>query len=464
MTLTHNVNGALRVPLGAPARRAEPPPASPARSGRDRLPGGPRRGPPGGLHAADAGRAGGGRPGAVPLRRSGGPARRGRATPRTPTARPATSPGCATAAGNVWGLMPHPEDHVVGRAGPLRAARPQRPPAVPRRWWPCSSALTSPPPRAARCGARCATPTGSTTTACCWSPPTGSPPSTGCWTACPTRARCSTSCRPGGSTELADVVAHHLLAVPDPNVAVAQALPAAAGRGGRARLHHRRHLHVAVAAVRRGRPASSTGDGCRTGLRKNEPLPRRDGHAHHQGAGRRPRRAGLPGRGGRPGPGRRGAAGTQVMAVAVELFRRGQARAATAGLILVDTKYEFGLDAARRAHASSTRCTPPTRPATGRRRPTRRASPQARNPSRATRSWCGAGTSTPASTATANRRRCPTRSSRRCPAATWPCTSGSPAGLRPRRRAGGDPHRGGPAALARRQVSRRGGRGTAVGG
>jgi phosphoribosylaminoimidazole-succinocarboxamide synthase len=34
------------------------------------------------------------------------------------------------------------------------------------------------------------------------------------------------------------------------------------------------------------------------------------------------------------------------MAVAVELFRRGQARAAEAGLILVDTKYELGLDRA----------------------------------------------------------------------------------------------------------------------
>ncbi len=52
----------------------------------------------------------------------------------------------------------------------------------------------------------------------------------------------------------ADIVPNHVLSVPDPNVLDRSHRAADARGGGRARLHHRRHLHLAVAAVRRRRP------------------------------------------------------------------------------------------------------------------------------------------------------------------------------------------------------------------
>ena len=57
----------------------------------------------------------------------------------------------------------------------------------------------------------------------CSSRPTGSRPSIASSPACRTRGRSSTSSRPGGSTHTADIVANHVVAVPDPNVLVARA-------------------------------------------------------------------------------------------------------------------------------------------------------------------------------------------------------------------------------------------------
>ena len=74
--------------------------------------------------------------------------------------------GLCNPAGNVWGLMPHPEDHVVAAQDPFGVGGPQRAAAVPIAGGSCSSALTC--RSAPGCGARCATPTGSTTTASCW--------------------------------------------------------------------------------------------------------------------------------------------------------------------------------------------------------------------------------------------------------------------------------------------------------
>ncbi|MEZ5248056.1 MAG: phosphoribosylaminoimidazolesuccinocarboxamide synthase [Ilumatobacteraceae bacterium] len=137
-----------------------------------------------------------------------------------------------------------------------------------------------------------------------------------------------------------DIVSNHLLEVPDPNVTIGRAanpLPVEVV----VRVHHGRHLDVAVAPVRRRRSHD---------LRLR--LPRRtaeehdaagcDRHPHHEGAARRPRRADhLRRRGVRRSGGRR--AVDEVQAVALALFARGRAAAERAGLVLADTKYEFGL-------------------------------------------------------------------------------------------------------------------------
>ena len=139
---------------------------------------------------------------------------------------------------------------------------------------PCSSdtrpAASARPARGKVRGTR----TGCATTAGCSSPPIGCRPSTGCSPACRTRARCSTSCRPGGSTETADVVANHLLAVPDPNVAGRRGGDAAARRGRRARLHHRasRRPRCGASTTRASRDRS-TATRFPDGLRKNTALP-----------------------------------------------------------------------------------------------------------------------------------------------------------------------------------------------
>ena len=115
------------------------------------------------------------------------------------------------------------------------------------------------------------------------------------------------------------------------------------------------------------------------------------------------------------------------MSVALELFRRGQQRAAQAGLILVDTKYELGVDGrSDRLTLIDEVHTPDSsryweavdlRGAPGRGRGARLGRQGAGSPlvrrRRLRRSR-------------ASRRRCPARSSRRSPAATSRCSSASP--------------------------------------
>ena len=143
----------------------------------------------------------------------------------------------------------------------------------------------------------------------------------------------------------ADVVANHVVAVPDPNVLVARAattLP----------------VEVVVRGYITGVTTTSLWQpyaaGARTiyghhfpdGLRKNTALPEVDHHADDQApAGATAHdepltsaevvERGLVD----------GARWEQVTAAALEVFRRGQQVAADAGLILADTKYEFGLTA-----------------------------------------------------------------------------------------------------------------------
>ena len=56
----------------------------------------------------------------------------------------------------------------------------------------------------------------------CSSRPIASRRSTGSSPACRTRARCSTSSPPGGSSRPRDIVANHVVSVPDPNVLIAR--------------------------------------------------------------------------------------------------------------------------------------------------------------------------------------------------------------------------------------------------
>lgn len=143
--------------------------------------------------------------------------------------------------------------------------------------------------------------------------------------------------------ELAPLVANHLLAVPDPNVAVVRAcrtLP----------------VEVVVRGFITGVTSTSLwrqyADGRRhlyglrlpDGLAKNDRLPlpvvtpttKAEGGAHDE-----PITPAEVVERGLVDPGR----WDEVAAVALECFARGQAVAAGAGLVLVDTKYEFGLDA-----------------------------------------------------------------------------------------------------------------------
>jgi phosphoribosylaminoimidazole-succinocarboxamide synthase len=141
-----------------------------------------------------------------------------------------------------------------------------------------------------------------------------------------------------------DIVANHLLELPDPNVAVVRAC-----------------TPLPVEVVVRGYITGVTGtalwyrysQGERTiyglsfpdGLQKNDPLPEpiitpttkaRDGGHDERVTSREVVERGLV-----PAP-----LWEEVCQVAVALFRRGQEIAQAAGLILVDTKYEFGVDSA----------------------------------------------------------------------------------------------------------------------
>ena len=204
-------------------------------------------------------------------------ARRGRAgraallAAPTRTARSPTSPACATPTGIVLGLMPHPENHVVARQHPhhLRGGRARAPRAcaVPqrRRRYAKDDVIAMrtslfdpfieidlPLARSARRqGARVvrAAATGSG----CSSPPTACRRSTGSSPACPYKGQVLNQLSAWWFERTADIVANHVVAVPDPNVLDRPRRHAAAGRGRRARLHHRRHSRR-CGAVRRRRP------------------------------------------------------------------------------------------------------------------------------------------------------------------------------------------------------------------
>ena len=207
--------------------------------------------------------------------------------------------GVCDATGLVLGLMPHPENHVRRPPAPAASRRRRDPRATsglravragraPRQGaLRCTSTCSEPfidvdlaarPTGAtARCG--CRTPAGDGDRACS-SPPTACRRSTGSSPACRTRARCSTSWPRGGSPQTADIVANHVVDVPDPERA---ASPAAATplpvevvvRGDITGVTS----HVAVAAVRRRRSARSTATTCPTGCAKNTALPDGDRHA-----------------------------------------------------------------------------------------------------------------------------------------------------------------------------------------
>ncbi len=142
--------------------------------------------------------------------------------------------------------------------------------------------------------------------------------------------------------QLGDIVAHHLVATPDPNVSVVRPcrpLPVEVIVRGYLTGVTRTSLWTLYAQGERVIYGIRFPDG----LRKNEPLPEPvitpttkggpTGHDERLTAAEVVERGLVP-----------ADLWEQVQEVALALFRRGQEIAANRGLILVDTKYEFGVD------------------------------------------------------------------------------------------------------------------------
>jgi phosphoribosylaminoimidazole-succinocarboxamide synthase len=138
-----------------------------------------------------------------------------------------------------------------------------------------------------------------------------------------------------------DVVANHLLGVPDPNVTIARAampLPVEVIVRG----HITGITSTSLWAQYAGGARTIYGHRFPEGLRKNTPLPRpivtpttkavAGGHDEPIGCAEVADTGLVP-----------AALWDRVVTAALMLFARGVASAATAGLVLADTKYEFGL-------------------------------------------------------------------------------------------------------------------------
>ena len=110
---------------------------------------------------------------------------------------------------------------------------------------------------------------------------------------------------------------------------------AAADRVRRARLP----VRLGLEGLRR-RPARSAASRLPAGLRESDRLPRADLHAGDQGA-ERPRHQHQRGRGRRRSSA--GACSTRVRDLTLRLYAEGAAHAESRGIIVADTKFEFGL-------------------------------------------------------------------------------------------------------------------------
>ena len=240
---------------------------------------------------------------------------RRRSTARSPTARAATptpTPSALAAAGQVALRYARRQPQRLGRRHRRRVrrdrarARADAPPGEPRRrppapglhrsgerrptsGWRCSSrafatprsvehdphrSSTSSSPLADRRDGKvpCLVRRTATTTACS-SPPTGCRRSTGSIAGVPYKGQVLNQLAAWWFARTADIVANHVVDRPRPERARRPRRPAAAGRGRRARLHHRRHQHVALAAVRRRGSAPIYGHRFPDGLPKNTALP-----------------------------------------------------------------------------------------------------------------------------------------------------------------------------------------------
>ena len=98
---------------------------------------------------------------------------------------------------------------------------------------------------------------------------------------------------------------------------------------------------------------------------------------------------------------------TRLRDLTLEVYRRGAARAAANGIIVADTKLEFGIDAGRRADAGRRGADPGLVPLLA----GRRLGAGPRRSTRTTSSSCGTGRRAPGGTRTRRRRRSPPTSS-----------------------------------------------------
>ena len=266
--------------------------------------------------------------------------------------------GVCDETGVVLGLMPHPENHVRRPPAPAPPARPddrraRSGCACSKRRCAMSSELDAstplvdidlPLPDRRDGKVRVSYALGDRRSGCS-SRPTGCRRSTASSPACRTRARCSTSSRRGGSSR-----------PPTSSPTTSSPCPTRTcwSPGPRPRCRSRSSCAATSPASRRRRCGSRTRRGARTiyghhfpdGLRKNTRLPEPivtpttkppAGSTVHDEplTWAEVVERGLV-------DGRRW---EHVTAVALELFRRGQQVAAAAGLILADTKYEFGVTA-----------------------------------------------------------------------------------------------------------------------
>ena len=239
----------------------------------------------------------------------------------------------------------------------------------------------------------------STTTGCCWSRRTGSRRSTSC---CPrrsrTRAACSPGCRASGSRETAVIVPNHLLStdpadVPgditggDPDVVDDAARPDDArppGRGAPDRVRRPRLPRRA----RAGRSTATTGpcaaSRCPRGLRESDRLPEPIfTPATKAPMGEHDENIPFESVETLVGP----ELAARVRDTSLALYAHGAAACERAGIILADTKFEFGLLPSGELLLIDEVLTPDSSPLLGRRRPISPAAAQASFDKQYVRDW-----------------------------------------------------------------------------
>ena len=221
----------------------------------------------------------------------------------------------------------------------------------------------------------------------------------------------------------ADVIANHVIDVPDPNALLARAaapLPVEVVVRG----HITGVTDTSLWGMYSAGARAMYGYDFPDGLRKNTPLPEPHRHAHDEG-----RRTAVTTSRCRATRSSSAACSPaelweRVMTAALAIFARGVEVGERAGLILADTKYEFGHDRRRRADPDRRGAHARLVALVGRRHATTTGSPPGSSRRASTRRSSGGRSPTSATRATGRCRCSPTRCGPRPRPATSPPTSG----------------------------------------